>query len=45
MVKSLFEAVFLGEEYAFSAINQGATSSVAWKDVDIAAVAPLKKVN
>ena len=31
-------------EYAFKAINQGATTSVAVKGVDTAAVATLKKV-
>ena len=32
-------------EYAFKAINQGATTSVAVKGVDTAAVATLKKVH
>ena len=32
-------------EYAFKAINQGATTSVAVKGVDTAAVATLKKVS
>ena len=36
--------LFFKVEYAFKAINQGATTSVAVKGVDTAAVATLKKV-
>ena len=41
-----FKPTFLFQvEYAFKAINQGATTSVAVKGVDTAAVATLKKVH
>ena len=43
-MKQAFQADSCQVEYAFKAINQGATTSVAVKGVDTAAVATLKKV-
>ena len=44
-MKQAFQADSCQVEYAFKAINQGATTSVAVKGVDTAAVATLKKVH
>ena len=44
-MKQAFQADSCQVEYAFKAINQGATTSVAVKGVDTVAVATLKKVH